>query len=110
MIGAAVPTMIQSQRIGNVRMWLRVAVSPQSIFVILRAGGLLLVALGIISFSLTIHYTSEQLRTMMESKPMWASSLHIWFPAPGSFRAGGIIAAVFGIGMMLLSAIGRRAR
>jgi hypothetical protein len=91
-------------------MWLRLAASPQSIFVILRAGGLLLLVLGTFAFSLTIHYTSEQLLTMMESKPLWASNLHIWFPAPASFRVGGTIVAALGISMILLSAICRRIR
>jgi len=47
----------------TLRMRLRVAALFQSLFVILQAGGLLFIALGIVSVSLTVRYTSEQLRT-----------------------------------------------
>ena len=92
----------------TLRMRLRLAALSQSLFVILRASGLLLVALGIISISLTVHYTPEQLLTMMESKPLWATRLHIWFPAPAPFRTVGIVAAALGLVMILLSVVWRR--
>jgi hypothetical protein len=102
--------MILSQHIRSVRMWLRLEASPQSLVVILRAGGLLLVLLGTLAISWTVHYTREQFLTMMEPKPLSAPSLHAWFPAPASFRVGGTIVAALGIAMILLSAICRRNR
>jgi hypothetical protein len=89
-------------------MWLRLEASPQSLVVILRAGGLLLVLLGTLAISWTIHYTREQLLTVMEPKPLSAPSIHMWFPAPAAFRAGGTIVAAVGIAMILLAAICRR--
>jgi hypothetical protein len=93
----------------RLRTRFRLAALSESLPVILRAGGMLLILFGICSVGLTIHFTSQQLVTILGSKPPFVTRFILWFPAPTYFRTAGIIAAALGLVMILMSMVWARA-